>query len=610
MNVRVATSGAEEGAPDAPRPSEREAVRGIDSELCEPEPEPDTTTHGGAPTRAADRQLDNATTTTHGGAPSDGSQISATAEICNERTGISLGGLLHVVDLLGAGLTAETTTSDVCHAHIKPLTTPAGWTDEAKLINAEKRWYEHSYVHAATGERRDQKHPPPGTRSMCVQLASESETSHFVGRPTHFLSQAWQYKFLNLVEALRCFVESQPEGSQPVFFWFCCFATDEHAPHTVPLRTVFQDSIRRIGHTVMVISPWNDPVVLKRAWCLWELFCTVQVGVPFSVCLGPAEAAAFEAAILDPDSCMKILDAFARIDVGAAEAGNPQDKAMILEQARSSAGGLEGLNAVAVSTLRRWFVDFVVRLGWRARAQGRAEGAVAMRRVADALTEMGVAEEAMKLYEAAVTAYEAAGDEESAAGARAGLGSALMTLKRYAEAQPLIEAVLAFGTEQGAGDEGADEHEQAMRMMRLGLANCMEATGDLKGAIREREALARSAPTDDVFGIRVRYALASSYMKAGDLDKAVREFRTVVEGHSATFGPRHAETLMAQAHLASARLAQGNVADAMALLEVAVPALEAMGFHGAPSARQLLEVARQRSVPASAGTAEPEPEPA
>ena len=63
-------------------------------------------------------------------------------------------------------------------------------------------------------------------------------------------------------------------------------------------RGTFLRAIGSIGHTVMVLQPWDSPLPLKRAWCLWELYCSHQAGVPFSVCLGPAEQRAFEAAIL------------------------------------------------------------------------------------------------------------------------------------------------------------------------------------------------------------------------------------------------------------------------------------------------------------------------
>ena len=33
------------------------------------------------------------------------------------------------------------TTSDVCHRHIKPATTPDGWECMPEVTNAEKSWY-------------------------------------------------------------------------------------------------------------------------------------------------------------------------------------------------------------------------------------------------------------------------------------------------------------------------------------------------------------------------------------------------------------------------------------------------------------------------------------
>jgi photosystem II stability/assembly factor-like uncharacterized protein len=89
----------------------------------------------------------------------------------------------------------------------------------------------------------------------------------------------------------------------------------------------------------MLLSPWNKPTTLTRAWCLWELYCTVETGAAFSVCLGPAERAAFEAAVFSTDGFNHILAAFAAIDVSAAQAGSPEDRAMILGAAAQAEEG-------------------------------------------------------------------------------------------------------------------------------------------------------------------------------------------------------------------------------------------------------------------------------
>eukprot|EP01046_Picozoa_sp_COSAG06_P004399 COSAG06_NODE_183_length_20826_cov_4.724753_3_plen_281_part_00 len=222
------------------------------------------------------------------------------------RDGISLAGLLWFVAQYAVD--AAATTSQVCQTQIKPRTVPPGWDDEPQLITTDEHgrdvsanhWYKHSYVRCGTGERQDA--PPPGTRSMCAALKTDDHTARFVGRPTHFLSHAWTYLLLSLVGALEDFVARLPEGAPEPFFWFDCFSLDQHAQSTQGSewwRGTFLRAIGAIGHTVMALSPWDNPLPLSRAWCLWELYCTHKAGVPFSVCLGPAERRAFEAAILE-----------------------------------------------------------------------------------------------------------------------------------------------------------------------------------------------------------------------------------------------------------------------------------------------------------------------
>ena len=73
---------------------------------------------------------------------------------------------------------------------------------------------------------------------MCALLAADPTTEHFVGKPSVFLSHAWLFKILNVADALLAFVELQPEGAPEGFFWFDCFALDEHA--------TFKEAIREI----------------------------------------------------------------------------------------------------------------------------------------------------------------------------------------------------------------------------------------------------------------------------------------------------------------------------------------------------------------------------
>ena len=109
-------------------------------------------------------------------------------------------------------------------------------------------------------------------------------------------------------------------------------------------------AIGSIGHTVMMLSPWNKPIPLTRAWCLWELYCTHKAGAKFSVCLGPDERRDFEAAIVGDSA---VLNAFSQISVEKAKAGNPRDEAMIKTVVEEEVG-FEQLDAIAFERMRVW----------------------------------------------------------------------------------------------------------------------------------------------------------------------------------------------------------------------------------------------------------------
>jgi CRP-like cAMP-binding protein len=159
--------------------------------------------------------------------------------------GISAAGIAAFLERHSEAIGADTTTSDVCHQLIKPATTPPGWRDEATLVNRQQRWYNHSYRCEATDHSQDE--PPPGTRSMCDVLRAEPSTCHMVGRANVFFSHAWTFSFRDVCAAIVSFAAAElakgeqrarggaePPQTEELFFWFDCFAVDEHAAQNYP----------------------------------------------------------------------------------------------------------------------------------------------------------------------------------------------------------------------------------------------------------------------------------------------------------------------------------------------------------------------------------------
>ena len=230
-------------------------------------------------------------------------------------------------------------------------------------------------------------------------LLADEATRRFVSPPNAFLSHAWQYRFKDVVEALEAF-----GGNEEVFFWFDCFSIDEHATQTQPPEwwsTAFKGCVAHIGHTVMLLAPWAKPIPLTRSWCLWELFCTVDVGARFSVCLSPAEARAFKAALREDHDVF--LNALAHINMADAEAGSPEDKSRILAAVEESAGGVARVNEVAMARMRAWVTEDVAPAMVR---ESREEGDLGgVTQVAILLKQLGEREAARPLYEAVIEGF-------------------------------------------------------------------------------------------------------------------------------------------------------------------------------------------------------------
>jgi hypothetical protein len=92
----------------------------------------------------------------------------------------------------------------------------------------------------------------------------------------------------------------------------------------------------------------DNPLPLTRAWCLWELFATIETGSNFDVCLGPAEQALFSselrqagANLTNPRMFNTFKSAFDRIDVSKSQAGKPSELRMILAAVEATPGGCE-----------------------------------------------------------------------------------------------------------------------------------------------------------------------------------------------------------------------------------------------------------------------------
>ena len=122
--------------------------------------------------------------------------------------------------------------------------------------------------------------------------------------------------------------------------------------------TTFKESIAEIGTTLLVLSPWNDPVPLTRASCLFEIMCSIEGkasgAVDLQIALPPREHESLREGL--EEDFNSIMDALVRINAERATAFKETDKASIFRSIREGVG-FTRLNAEVKDVLRAWYVN-------------------------------------------------------------------------------------------------------------------------------------------------------------------------------------------------------------------------------------------------------------
>jgi hypothetical protein len=152
-----------------------------------------------------------------------------------------------------------------------------------------------------------------------------------------FVSHAWRYRFLDVIDALKAHFGS--DNLCKTVIWFDLFSNNQNKTDEIEFEWwcgTFQHSIRSIGHTVAVFLPWENPIPLSRAWCLWEIFISQKTKVKFEIAMSPSEDSRFIDMIAkDPDSFNLMLS---NVDVAKSTSFTPSDRENIFRVIRSTVG--------------------------------------------------------------------------------------------------------------------------------------------------------------------------------------------------------------------------------------------------------------------------------
>ena len=153
-------------------------------------------------------------------------------------------------------------------------------------------------------------------------MSLQRRGSPHVGIATVFMSWALSAHVRTLIDAMHQYLARHPELPRATKFWVCDFVVRQGRGDLANL-TDFANCVSVVGHTVLLLEPWHNPVPLLRTWCVFEVYYTQKHRAPFEVVMSSAQQAAFEEALVfDFDA---IARAFAAINVRKCECTSPSD---------------------------------------------------------------------------------------------------------------------------------------------------------------------------------------------------------------------------------------------------------------------------------------------
>ena len=186
--------------------------------------------------------------------------------------------------------------------------------------------------------------------SLCAQMKQAGDAR--VQPATWFVSHAWRYKFLDLVKALEAFFADK---GGVIIIWLDLLSTSQHSVFSKPpewWQQTFITAIGRMGQMVMVMTPWDNPICLTRAWCLIELFACRSSGSHFGVALPPAERVRFLQQITERPQAF--YDMLSKVNTERSECSRDTDRDRIFTAVRGLDGGFRGLDRSVLATMTEW----------------------------------------------------------------------------------------------------------------------------------------------------------------------------------------------------------------------------------------------------------------
>jgi len=399
--------------------------------------------------------------------------------------------------------------------------------------------------------------------SLCAQMRLEGDAR--VQAATWFVSHPWQIMFLDLVRALEAFFADKPGA----VIWLDLISTSQHATLDRPpewWQQTFCSAIGRMGQMVMVMTPWDNPICLTRAWCLIELYACRSSGSHFGVALPPSERERFLSEIVHRGGAF--YNMLSRVSTAKSECSRDSDKQRIFAAVEKLDGGFAGLDRGVLQTMTEWLERQLEDELSGAVAAGREDiECMMMSALGGLFDDKGAYDQALSLHEKCLEKRRRfLGDNHPDTLTSCNSVARLFQLKgEYNRALPMYEDCFAkrkcvLG----------DDHLDTLASLN-NVANLLIKLGDYDRSLPMlEECLARKKRIlgdDHLDTVGSLNNIANLLEFRGEYDRALPLYEECVEKRRRVLGDGHPDTLKSLDNLAGIFYSKGEYDRSLHLLE-------------------------------------------
>lgn len=173
-----------------------------------------------------------------------------------------------------------------------------------------------------------------------------------------FISHTWNDKFINTMDTLQYYYRDSPD----VIIWLDMFSYNQHL--VIDLETdwlcgTFKSAIKRIGTTIVVISPWDTITPLHRTWCLFELYCTKTTKNKFDIALSPDDKRRLINNASEKEIIEEIRSLFFNVDIEKSCCFKNEDQKRILKAISNKEIGVNNVETLVLEQIRESLITIM-----------------------------------------------------------------------------------------------------------------------------------------------------------------------------------------------------------------------------------------------------------